>query len=324
MLLNIPDWHTAVPLQSLTFDWAVRVGLELAVLRMDLLDPLLSGNKWFKLLPHLRAAQQFGARGVISLGGAHSNHLHALAAAGQRFDFATVGLLRGDPQDTPTVADLQAFGMQLHWLGYGGYRARHQAGFAHSWLQRYPEFYLIAEGGAGVVGASGFADIPQLIEQQLPQLGWSDYHACWLAVGTGTTLAGLVLAEAGRHPVYGAQVVPAGYGVESQIRQILQQAGRADAGYHLLDASRGGYARIDRELAGLIAEVERTGQLPLEACYTGKALLALRQQAEAGLFARGSRLIFLHTGGMQGRRAQQAALQAFSASSVTTDRFSTE
>lgn len=308
MLLNLFDWPAAVPLQPLTFDWSARACLELAVLRMDLLDPQLSGNKWFKLQPHLIQARRMGAQGLISLGGAHSNHLHALAAAGQRFGFATVGLLRGEPQDTPTVADLQAFGMQLHWLGYGGYRARHQADFARSWLQRYSGFQLIAEGGAGALGASGFATVPQLIEQQLPQLGWSDYDACWLAAGTGTTLAGLVLAEAGRHPLYGAQVVPAGYGVEAQVRQILQQAGHADAGYRLLDASRGAYARIDRELAEFIAETEQSGQLPLEACYTGKALLALRQQAEQGMFARGSRLVFLHTGGLQGRRAQQQAL----------------
>ena len=317
MLLNISDWPAAVPLQSLTFDWSARAGLELAVLRMDLLDPLLSGNKWFKLQPYLIQAQRTAAQGLISLGGAHSNHLHALAAAGQRFGFATVGLLRGEPQNTPTVADLQAFGMQLHWLGYGGYRARHQADFAQNWLQRYPGFQLIAEGGSGALGASGFAEIPQLIDQQLPQLGWSDYDACWLAVGTGTTLAGLVLAEAGRHPLYGAQVVPAGYGVEAQIGQILQQAGRVDEGYRLLDASRGAYARIDRELAEFIARAELSGQLPLEACYTGKALLALRQQADQGLFARGSRLVFLHTGGLQGRRAQQQALHSYTAQPST-------
>ena len=317
MLLNISDWPAAVPLQSLTFDWSARAGLELAVLRMDLLDPLLSGNKWFKLQPYLIQAQRTAAQGLISLGGAHSNHLHALAAAGQRFGFATVGLLRGEPQNTPTVADLQAFGMQLHWLGYGGYRARHQADFAQNWLQRYPGFQLIAEGGSGALGASGFAEIPQLIDQQLPQLGWSDYDACWLAVGTGTTLAGLVLAEAGRHSLYGAQVVPAGYGVEAQIGQILQQAGRVDEGYRLLDASRGAYARIDRELAEFIARAELSGQLPLEACYTGKALLALRQQADQGLFARGSRLVFLHTGGLQGRRAQQQALHSYTAQPST-------
>lgn len=110
------------------------------MLRLDLLDPLISGNKWFKLSEHLRAAQASAATGVISLGGAHSNHLHALAAAGKRFNFQTVGLLRGHPQQTPTVDDLQAFGMHLHWLGYAGYRARHAADFWLPWQAQYPGF----------------------------------------------------------------------------------------------------------------------------------------------------------------------------------------
>ncbi|NER64360.1 1-aminocyclopropane-1-carboxylate deaminase, partial [Pseudomonas sp. MAFF212427] len=120
------------PLQPLALGWLARAGIEVAILRLDLIDPLISGNKWFKLLGHLRLAKARGAPGVISLGGAHSNHLHALAAAGQRFGFATAGLLRGHPQDTPTVRDLHALGMRLHWLGYGGYRARHQADFWHA------------------------------------------------------------------------------------------------------------------------------------------------------------------------------------------------
>jgi 1-aminocyclopropane-1-carboxylate deaminase/D-cysteine desulfhydrase-like pyridoxal-dependent ACC family enzyme len=85
---------------------------------LDLIDPLISGNKWFKLRHHLLEARQAGSPGLISLGGNHSNHLHALAAAGKRFGFATAGLLRGHEQDTPTVRDLRALGMQLHWLGF--------------------------------------------------------------------------------------------------------------------------------------------------------------------------------------------------------------
>lgn len=73
------------PLEPLPLDWLN--GVELAVLRLDRIDPLISGNKWFKLTQHLADAQQAGADGIISLGGAHSNHLHALAAAGKRFDF---------------------------------------------------------------------------------------------------------------------------------------------------------------------------------------------------------------------------------------------
>jgi 1-aminocyclopropane-1-carboxylate deaminase len=95
MPIVLPHWNPSAPLQPLQLDWLARAAVEVAVLRLDLLDPLISGNKWFKLKPHIEAAAAAGADGLISLGGAHSNHLHALAAAGRRFGFETVGLLRG-------------------------------------------------------------------------------------------------------------------------------------------------------------------------------------------------------------------------------------
>ncbi|MGE7956070.1 1-aminocyclopropane-1-carboxylate deaminase/D-cysteine desulfhydrase [Pseudomonas sp. NPDC089530] len=290
------------PLQPLALDWLSRAGVEVAVLRLDLIDPLISGNKWFKLAPHLARACETGAGGLISLGGAHSNHLHALAAAGKRFGFATVGLLRGHPQDTPTVLDLQDFGMQLHWLGYAGYRARNEPGFWQPWQAQYPELLPVAEGGGGLLGASGCLPLVGQVRSQLQALGWDDYHGWWLAAGTGTTLAGLVLGEAGAHPVYGALAVPDDHGVAQQVAAIVQESGLQAARYELLDSSRSGFAKVDPLLRAFIEETEGHSGIPLEPLYTGKALLALKQQVEAGRFAAGCRLIFVHTGGLQGRR----------------------
>ena len=317
MPVCVPDWNPHAPLQRLAFPWLAPAGVELAALRLDLLDPLLSGNKWFKLRPHLEAAAARGAEGLISLGGAHSNHLHALAAAGQRFAFPTVGLLRGEPQDTPTVRDVQAFGMRLHWLGYGGYRERHQADFWLPWQGRYPGFALVPEGGFGLPAARACAAIVEQARQQMAALGWDDYHGWWLAGGTGTTAAGLVLAESGARPVHVASAVPASHGVSSQLNALLQAAGHADGGYRLHEASRGGFGRVDAELARFMAECERSQALPLDPLYTGKALLALRYTVEAGYFAAGTRLVFLHSGGLQGCRAMAAHLQVLAADEPT-------
>ena len=292
------DWLPHAPLESVQLDWLN--GVELAVLRLDRIDPLISGNKWFKLTEHLAQARDAGASGIISLGGAYSNHLHALAAAGKRFDFPTVGLLRGHAQDTPTVLDLKAFGMQLHWLGYGGYRARHEPGFWLPWHEQYPHLYPVPEGGGGLAGALGCGVLVEQARAQLGNLGWADYDAWWLAAGTGTTLAGLVLAEAGAHPVYGAMAVPDDHGVAQNVSDLVQ------GGYELLEASRSGFAKVDPVLLDFIERTEQACGMPLEPLYTGKALLALKQQIEAGRFAAGTRLIFLHTGGLQGRRGFNA------------------
>jgi 1-aminocyclopropane-1-carboxylate deaminase len=304
MPIPTPEQLAALPrasLQRLVLDWLTQAGIEVAILRLDLIDPLISGNKWFKLRDYLRQARETGAEGLISLGGAHSNHLHALAAAGQRFGFATVGLLRGHPVDTPTVRDLQAFGMALHWLGYAGYRARHEPGFWQPWQAQYPQLLPVPEGGGGWVGAKGCAGMLDQVAQQLPALGWSDHDGWWLATGTGTTLAGLVAAERGRHPVHGAMAVPAGHGVAQMLHSILLEAGVQDRGYELIDASRGGFAKVDDALLEFMRVTEAASGVPLEQVYTAKALLALRQRVEAGGFKRGARLVFVHTGGLQGR-----------------------
>lgn len=311
--MQFPDWRPEAPLQRVHLDWLDRAGVELALLRLDRVDPLVSGNKWFKLAPYLRQAAERGLKGVMTLGGAHSNHLHAVAAAGARFGFETVGLLRGEEQDNPTVTDLRQLGMQLHWLGYGGYRRRHEADFWTPWRERYPHLLAVGEGGGGLPGALGCAPLVEQIRGQLVALGWADYHQLWVACGTGTTLAGLVLGERGTHPVVGAMAVPPGHGVETQVPELLHAAGCSDAGYRLVDASRGGFARMDPPLARFILATEAQGGVALEPLYTGKLLLALHDEVAAGRMARGTRIVAIHSGGLQGRRALDEKLKVLAA-----------
>ncbi len=218
----------------------------------------------------------------------------------------TVGLLRGTEQLTPTVADLLEFGMQLHWLGYGGYRARHRDDFWTPWLERYPGYRCVPEGGGGLVGALGCVPLVAPLDAQLGELGWSDHHGWWLAAGTGTTLAGLVIGEGGRRPVFGALAGPPSHAVARQLGSLLGEAGMPDGGYLLLDASRGGFGRFDSALISFLKETEHASGIPLEPVYTAKAMMALRLYVEGGYFSRGTRLVFVHTGGLQGRRAALA------------------
>lgn len=297
------QWAPRAPLQSLNLSWLEAAGIEAAILRLDLLDPLLSGNKWFKLKGHLRVAEAGGSPGLISVGGAHSNHLHALAAAGQRFGFFTVGLLRGEPQDTATVADLQAMGMRVHWLGYGEYRQRHQAAFWQPWLERYPGYHPVPEGGGGLPGTEGCAAIAEMIETQLKELGWDDYQQLWLAVGSGTTLVGLQLALPAGPELIGAMAVPARYGVGAQIEAQLQQAQCKRRQFRLLEACGAGFGRFDQALLDFMRDCEAQSGMCFEPVYSAKLLLVLQQQVAGGYLAAGSRVVLLHGGGLQGRRS---------------------
>ncbi|MBD1588150.1 1-aminocyclopropane-1-carboxylate deaminase [Pseudomonas typographi] len=250
-----------------------------AVLRLDLVDPLLTGNKPYKLHGFLQRAAKAGAEGLISLGGAHSNHLYALAAAGARYGFQTVGLLRGEPKDTPTVQALLGFGMGLHWLGYGGYRQRHSPGFWAPWRARYPRLYPVPEGGGGEAGQEGCRLLVAQALAQLPAVGWDRFDAWWLAAGTGTTAVGIARYDS--RPVFAAMAVPPAHGVEATV---------AGSAVHLVQAARGGFGRVD---PALLAFVEQC-PLPVEPLYTGKALLALLAHP-----LREQRVLFVHTGGVR-------------------------
>ncbi|MEH3023496.1 MAG: pyridoxal-phosphate dependent enzyme [Pseudomonas oryzihabitans] len=282
--------------------------LRLAVLRLDQRPAAHNGNKGYKLLPWRERLARGEGRGLISLGGAHSNHLHALAALGREDGFATVGLLRGEPCLTPTVQDLQANGMTLHWLGYGGYRRRHAADFWQPWQARYPDLLPLPEGGCDERAAQACAGIVREVRQGLASLGWPDCQQLWLAAGTGTTLAGVIRAAEPAWQVVGGLAVPPGHGVETHLASLLADATVPD--WRLVNACRGGFGRIDAELARAMADFEAQTGITLDPLYTGKLWLALRDEIQRGAVPLGSRLVLVHSGGLQGRRALETQLAA--------------
>lgn len=295
----IPDKVTLTPLSLPVFD---RANISLAVLRLDKTDQLISGNKWFKLHYHLVQANLQQSNGLLSVGGAHSNHLHALGAAGEKLGLPTVALIRGQPIETPTVVDLKKLGVHLHWLSYGEFRRRYQAAFWQEWAERYPDFYLVPEGGGGVLGAKGCRVIPELIKQQLFTIGWDDFDYIYTGVGTGSTLAGIVWGLGGAHQVVGCLAVPERYGVDVQIKELLDEIPVSFTNYQLKPAARKGFGQADPDLLHFINDVEALAGLPLDPVYTGKTLYFLQQQVINGEIAEGSRIVLLHTGGLQGRR----------------------
>src|SRR3546814_882798 len=150
---------------------------------------------------------------------------------------------------------------------------RHAADFWLPWQAQYPHLHPLHEGGSGLPGAQGCMSWVTSVREQLAALGWADYHGWWLACGTGTSLAGLVLAEAGQRAVYGVLAVPQDHGVAQQVESIVEPAGLGKARYELFDGSRGGFARVDAEL---VAFIQATGAIELEPLYTGKALMLLK------------------------------------------------
>ncbi len=274
--------------------------IELWIKRDDLLHPIISGNKWRKLKYILNHALSLGADTIISMGGAYSNHLHALAYVGKVLGLKTIGLIRGEQSATltPSLLDMQQWGMELRFVSRSDYRLLRQ--YKH-WGD-LPELtagqYWLPEGGAQDLALKGVAELVHEIEMP--------YDILCVPCGTGATLAGLVNAVADNVLVLGfAALKNAGF-LTADVNALLPQLytnWQINLDYHF-----GGFAKTNAELLAFIADFELKNQIPLESVYTGKMLYGLYDLIKKQAFKPNQRIIAVHTGGLQGKRGIFAQL----------------
>ena len=266
------------------------------MLRLDDLHPQISGNKIFKLLPNLVAVKASGARGILTFGGAFSNHIHATAAAGQYFGVATVGVVRADPlaRENPTLADAKAWGMHLHFVDRAEYRRRADPDYWRELQHQYPEYTVIPEGGSNALALQGCTELGEYIAE----LEWRDIVA---ACGTGTTAEGIALGVSPQQKVHAVAVLP---GLKQE-KDRIEAAGAEFWG----DDVGAGYAVVTPELAAFVQRFEALNSVQLDPVYTAKMALAASRAIASGRLDPAQTLL-LHSGGLQGRRGLQAQLDA--------------
>lgn len=274
-----------------------QAGVSLWIKRLDQVHPLISGNKWFKLKYNLIAAREQGLDSLLSFGGAYSNHIHALAAAGTAYGFKTIGMIRGEPHSplNPTLQFAVDQGMQLHYLDRTTYRQKESAAFIDQLRDRFGDFYLVPEGGSNALAVKGCTEIIDGIDQDF------DVLAC--ACGSGGTLAGLIAGLQGQGQVLGVAVLKGGDFLTKDVINLLQQSGSPVFENWNIDVQQhfGGYAKHRPELLDFIRRFEQVHGIPLDQVYTGKMMYALWEKIRAGQFAPGTRIMALHSGGLQGR-----------------------
>lgn len=298
----------SVPLQNLPWSLARKKGIEIFVRRDDLIDTHLSGNKFYKLFYNLRAAKALGLTQLLSFGGAYSNHLYALAAAANRYGFKSIGVIRGErPRHlSQTLIDAEAWGMQLHFVSREQYREKNLHALKGVLQQRYGDFFEIPEGGANAYGAMGTRVIGAALYEQVK----SDYSAVCVAAGTANTVAGIAagLIKNGCAQVAGSVLgfsVLKGEGdLGVQLRSHQQALGSETLNWRLISGYHcGGYAKkIPAQVRRFMLEFECETKLQLDPVYTLKMCWGVAQLLDKNYWPRGSRLILIHTGGLQGRR----------------------
>ena len=287
--------------------------------RDDLIHPVISGNKWRKLVGHLMQLKNEEKSVLVTFGGAFSNHLVATAVAAQDAGLRCIGILRGEEKISNHYLDIaERAGMELVGVSRSLYRDKT---LSLQWVLNQlsllaEEVFVVDEGGRGPLGFVGF---DALVSDWLA-LDISVQHI-FHASATATTAVGLrkAMDAAGMKAEIHAVMVlknleeqlsfAAAHGVEAAEELGLSRQEDVSADTNLAFVSGhefGGYAKSDVELEALVQWVSLRNNIPFESVYTGKALYALNEwliaqkelvqgldDVSGGIYP----VMFLHTGG---------------------------
>lgn len=268
--------------------------------RFELVHPLIQGNKWYKLKYNLINCVNEGKDTILSFGGAYSNHIHALAAAGKMAGIDTIGVIRGDVPVEPnhTLRDALEFGMRLHFVSRSEYRKRYSEEYIAELQGIFGDFYFVPEGGSNKTGYLGAAEM-------LPEDA-GDFSRIFMATGSGGTVGGNLIAASrmglSETGIVSIPVLKDFNYVIDEVKNILKTEGvnsfdRLEVlpGWH-----HGGYAKITDELIDFIREFQALYKIPLDPVYTGKVLFAVSKLSQSGEIKPDERVLVYHTGGLQG------------------------
>jgi 1-aminocyclopropane-1-carboxylate deaminase len=263
-----------------------------ALKREDLFHPTVSGNKLRKLKYNIAEALHKKNETLITFGGAYSNHISATAAAGKLIGLKMVGIIRGEElannyKGNATLEFAEACGMNFEFVSRERYRLKENEEYLSELSAKYPNAYMLPEGGTNALAIKGCAEI--LTEED------ADFDYICTAVGTGGTLAGLVSASKTHQTVVGYSVLKGTFQT-SEVEKYTQKTN-----YILKDDyCFGGYAKIDLQLVRFMNEFKEETGILLDPVYTAKMMFGIVQDIQKGYFPENSRILAIHTGGLQG------------------------
>lgn len=280
------------PLQELRDPLFQEKGVQVWMKRDDLLHPLISGNKWRKLKYNLLEAKSRKVDAALSFGGAYSNHIHALAAAGKEYGIKTIGLIRGEElsPDNLTLKDAVAWGMELHFIPREAYRAKEEE-LIQPFITKFPNLMTIPEGGANTLAIKGVSEL--ISELDIP------FTILSTAAGTGATAAGLISSAPPGTRVLAFSALKGDF-LKQDISALLPHS--YDNWELNADYSFGGYAKMDKALFDFVKEFKAKHDILLDPIYTSKMMFGLYDLIRKDTFKRGEIIVAIHTGGLQGWR----------------------
>jgi 1-aminocyclopropane-1-carboxylate deaminase/D-cysteine desulfhydrase-like pyridoxal-dependent ACC family enzyme len=280
-----------ISLDAIVNDDLITKKLSLSVLRLDKIHPVVSGNKLFKLHYFLEDAINRAMPGILTFGGPYSNHLVATAFACKTANIKSVGVVRGEKPATlsATLTDCLAYGMQLHFVSRKDYEQKERPGFIQQLPCCWKNYLVIPEGGYHPTGAAGAA----LIMKFIP---YDTTHIC-TALGTGTTTAGLLAGTTIHQKIIAIPVLKGMLDIEERMKFLHQYTDRL----HVLNEYYfGGYAKKTPALLQFMNALYAQQAIPTDFVYTAKMMFAVFDSIDKNYFSAGSKIVCIHTGGLQG------------------------
>lgn len=275
--------------------------ISVQIKREDLIHPFVSGNKFRKLKYNLLQAKAENQETLLTFGGAFSNHIAAVAFAGNEKGFKTIGIIRGDElaskvSENPTLLFAQNCGMQLEFISREDYRLKSEVSFLENLKQKFGGFYHIPEGGTNDLAIKGCEEILTSEDANF------DYICC--SVGTGGTISGIINSVLPHQKVLGFPALKGDF-LKEEIRNFVQN----DNWELVTDYHFGGYAKVNAELIVFINHFYLENQIPLDPIYTGKMVFGVIDLIKKNYFPAKSKILLIHTGGIQGIQGMNMKLK---------------
>ena len=276
--------------------------ISLFIRREDLIHPFISGNKFRKLKYNLVQAKVENHDTLLTFGGAFSNHIAATAFAGKEYGFKTIGIIRGDELESkilinPTLKFAQECGMQFKFVTREKYRHKTEAHFIENLKDEFGDFYYVPEGGTNEFAVQGCEEILTQDDSQ--------YDFICSAVGTGGTISGIINSSFPHQKVLGFSALKGDF-LNDEIRKFVQNENwELITDYHF-----GGYGKVNPALIAFVNQFYKENQIPLDPIYTGKMVFGVIDLISANYFPDDSKILLIHTGGIQGIAGMNLKLKA--------------
>jgi len=271
--------------------------VSLFIKREDQIHPFISGNKYRKLKYNILEAQKQNKKTLLTFGGAYSNHISAVAFAGKEYGFKTIGIIRGEElgndlektlQQNITLRTAQNDNMQFKFVTRSDYRLKHTSMFITDLRKEFGDFYLVPEGGTNTLAVKGCEEILKPNDDEF------DVICC--GIGTGGTISGLINSAKAHQKVLGFPALKGDF-LQKEIEQYTIQ----NKNWSLIkDYHFGGFGKIDEELVNFINHFKQETSIPLDPIYTGKMMFGIVDLIINGYFKKGTKILAIHTGGLQG------------------------